>query len=475
MYNELTDTTPSSPENETFVFSKATPGLLVAYAVAGSVPFDRCPIKTPFCIGRSAECDMTIRDTEVSKFHLTIMEESGKFFLHDQGSMNGTYLNGLRIIDKEPIRDGDIIRVGRAVLVFHIKANKLVMPRRPPRFGFVGGFHTALVVDELKLAAHSSRHILLAGPSGSGKELAADALAVFYGDHGAALPILAHNAARFSSEEEAASTLFGVAPRVFSNVDARPGLIESAKNGVLFLDEIHNLPARVQRTLLRTIEDGFYSRIGETKARATEVRFVFASNQSPPDYGLAHDLLARLRVMNLPSLKERIADIPEIFVSLLEKELRVNGISSLDTVKAVKAVNSAHFEAMCLDGFQSSNVRGIIDTIDNIISRLCADVPPKEAIQEVFSERFGRGPVGKRYVRIPKSTPQKAAPSGSKYEVAKQQIIATYLQCNGNISETERALKRSNFPCTRKWLAHFIKVEWRIKTPPKGSRKNIPG
>ena len=429
-------------------------------------------MKGSFSIGRSPECNLTIVDSEVSKVHCVITEESDTYFLEDRNSTNGTFLNGVRLVEKQALHSGDVIRTGRAILVFHQSAAKMLRPKAPSRFGLVGSFHTAGLTDELKQAAHSSRHVLLAGPSGSGKELAARALAALYGQAGSPLNLLAHNTARFSSEEEAASTLFGVAPRVFSNVDARPGLIELAKEGVLFLDEIHNLPGRVQRTLLRTIEDGNYARIGETLTRTTAVRFVFASNQAPPDYGLAHDLLARLRVVRILPLSERVADIPEIFTAVLNDVLRQRGLSS---PAVFQELGSAHYEAMCLDGFGENNVRGIIDIADRIASMLSSGYPAGQAVGDVFSERFGRGPVGrrqeKRRARLPLSLFKRASrdedQSSSKYESNKQRIIAAYLECNGNLSATERVLKSDGIHCNRKWLGYFIKEKWAVEAPKK--------
>ena len=128
-----------------------------------------------------------------------------------------------------------------------------------------------------------------------GPELAAKALAKMM-----KRPIIAHNAAKFGSDDEAAANLFGVAPRVFTNVDARPGLFEKSDKKVLFLDDINNLPKRHQKSLLRVIEEGLVSRIGDTRQRKIEVRCLFAANEPPPRYGLEHDLLARLRVLEIP-------------------------------------------------------------------------------------------------------------------------------------------------------------------------------
>ena len=70
--------------------------------------------------------------------------------------------------------------------------------------------------------------------------------------------------------------------KVFSNVEPRIGVIEKADGGTLLGDEVHNLPPRVQRGLLRLVEDGLFSRIGETTERPINVRFILASNAPPP-------------------------------------------------------------------------------------------------------------------------------------------------------------------------------------------------
>ncbi len=346
----------------------------------------------------------------------------------------------------------------------------MVTPPPLDRFGMAGSFHSGTIIQGLLEAARSSRHVLLTGPSGAGKELAASALCRMLSTTESPLPMLDYNAARFTSEDEATATLFGVAPRVFSNVDARPGLIEQARGGVLFLDEVHNLPVRVQRSLLRTIEGDCYSRIGESKRRSTEVTFVLASNEPPPGYGLAHDLLARLRVVTIPPLRERIADIPDIFMVALSRELERNGLGE----EAVfRQLGADHFEAMCLDGFAATNVRGILDLVDRLVAKMVTGIPPKEAVAVVFQQRFGNGPVATRHAT--NKTSQPATPMGdvdtpaagngdvgSHYEVYRKQIEIAFEQCRGNLTATERMLRSSGIRCSRRWLGIYTK-KWGLR------------
>ncbi|MCP4604870.1 MAG: AAA domain-containing protein [Proteobacteria bacterium] len=161
--------------------------------------------------------------------------------------------------------------------------------------------------------------------------------------------------------------------------------IEKADGGIFFLDEAHNLPRRVQKSLLRVVEDGKIGRIGETDSKEVDVRFVFASNEPPKSFGLEKDLLARLMVIEIPPLNERPADIPDIFDRLLnEAQLRA-GVSLQLTRESVRA---SQYETLMLDGFEQDNVRGLIKIADAIATRAATGLQPEMAIDEIFDELY---------------------------------------------------------------------------------------
>jgi transcriptional regulator with AAA-type ATPase domain len=454
-------------EGKLFGGKASLPGILVAHAPQGAVTVDRCRIKTPFTVGRSSSCDLPVREDKVSKRHLEITRSAEGFYIEDLSSTNGTFLNGHPLIHRRMLEDGAIIRIGQTVLVFHLDIRPMLETPSSERFGIVGRFHAAPYIRCLAEAACSGRHLLLAGPSGTGKELSAHAVARLLSPSDTPLKMIPHNAARFSSEEEAAASLFGVAPKVFSNVDARIGLIEAAEGGVLFLDEIHNLPTRVQRSLLRVIEDGQFARIGEVVTRKSEVRFVFAGNAPSPDFGLAPDLLARLRVVRVPPLCERSADIPTLFIHLLHIALSRQNMN-VDTVSP--HLKGDHFESLCLDSFQGDNVRGLIDLADRISTKIVSGIDPKDAVASVFSERFldsntGASPRLSGVVSKKTLDGREGIRRGgvaSNYESHRDIIVAAYRECDGNLSATVRLLTERGIRCSRRWLAIFLD-KWEVR------------
>jgi DNA-binding NtrC family response regulator len=224
------------------------------------------------------------------------------------------------------VRAGDLIEIAGELLFLAVE-RPAELPAMPlpaalvpafasaDAFGMVGESAAAWELRRsLAFCAGRGDHVLLTGPSGTGKELAAHAIHALSRRGGARL--IARNAATFPDGIIDAE-LFGNA-RDYPNpgMPERPGLIGAAEGSTLFLDEIGELPHGLQAHLLRVLEGGDYQRLGEARSRRADVRVIAATNRAAQT--LKHDVLARLRLrVQLPPLAERREDIPLLARHLL--------------------------------------------------------------------------------------------------------------------------------------------------------------
>jgi len=131
--------------------------------------------------------------------------------------------------------------------------------------------------NQIILFAATPFPVLIEGESGSGKELVA--MAMKHLNKNTNAPFLVFNCAAISPNL-LASTLFGHAKGSFTGANqAQSGFFEDAADGILFLDEIGELPPELQANLLRVLENGEYQRVGETTARKSRARIIAATNR----------------------------------------------------------------------------------------------------------------------------------------------------------------------------------------------------
>jgi len=167
--------------------------------------------------------------------------------------------------------------------------------------------------NQITLLSKLSYSVLISGESGVGKELVAKALYQKSNRCGKMITVNCPNISRELFESE----LFGHIKGAFSGAhENKTGKIDAAEDGVVFFDEIGDMPFELQAKLLRVIEDRTYYPVGSNEKKTTNARFIFASNQDLMDMvskkQFRSDLLARINQFSIkvPSLKEHPEDIP---------------------------------------------------------------------------------------------------------------------------------------------------------------------
>jgi len=172
-------------------------------------------------------------------------------------------------------------------------------------------------------------NVLICGESGTGKELVARA--VHFKSERWRAPFVAVNCSAIP-QGLLESELFGHERGAFTGAtERRAGKFELAGNGTLFLDEISDLPLELQPKLLRAIQEREFTRVGGSEIQRLQARIIAASNQdleaAVADRRFREDLYFRLRVIpiDLPPLRERREDIPELIDYFVAKAAREMG------------------------------------------------------------------------------------------------------------------------------------------------------
>ncbi|PCF95913.1 sigma-54 interaction domain-containing protein [Vreelandella nigrificans] len=176
----------------------------------------------------------------------------------------------------------------------------------------------------LKRVAPSDANVLMLGESGVGKSAFAKQLHRW--SQRCDGPFIDVNCAAIP-ENLFESEMFGYQPGAFSGAarQGKAGLLEQAEGGTLFLDEIGELPLLMQTKLLKVIQDGSLTRLGDTRPRRVDFRLVVATNQNLAKQVEAGqfrlDLYYRLNVIpvTLPPLRERREDIPDLVEACLKR------------------------------------------------------------------------------------------------------------------------------------------------------------
>ncbi|WP_275975289.1 sigma-54-dependent transcriptional regulator [Alkalimarinus coralli] len=221
------------------------------------------------------------------------------------------------------------------------------------------GIHN--VRELMSQVADKDVSVLITGESGTGKEVVARNL--HYNSHRRNKPFVPVNCGAIPAEL-LESELFGHEKGAFTGaITARAGRFELAEGGTLFLDEIGDMPLNMQVKILRVLQERTFERVGGNKTLKSDVRVIAATHKDLEemivDGSFREDLYYRLNVfpIEMPSLKERVEDIP-----LLMNEL----ISRMETEKRGSIrFNSAAIMSLCRHEWPG-NVRELANLVERL-------------------------------------------------------------------------------------------------------------
>jgi two-component system repressor protein LuxO len=232
----------------------------------------------------------------------------------------------------KPVAGADLARRARLLIEAEAKARPVVPQRRaqPDFEGFIGGSSAMKAVyEQIRRIAPSKAPVFVTGESGTGKEVTAQALHARSGRPAARFVALNCGAIPKDLIE---SEIFGHVKGAFTGAtEDRAGAAELADGGTLFLDEICEMDLALQTKLLRFIQTGEVRRVGDTRIRKVDVRFVCATNRDPlADVAAGRfreDLYYRLCVLpiHLPPLRQRGADVPALAEAFLTRFAQEEG------------------------------------------------------------------------------------------------------------------------------------------------------
>ena len=298
-----------SDEADTLHSTDTTRALHAVIVVGDDMRVVELPLGGELIFGRGRTCDVTIDHPTVSRQHAALRLDA-PMAIRDLGSANGTTTRGQELVPDEwaPLHAGEAIHLGDVVLVIRRQTRRDRAPEEARLF--------ERLEPTLARVAAGSISVLVLGETGAGKEICAETIhrlsprsgRTFLRLHCAAMP-----------ETLLESELFGHERGAFTGAHAaKPGLLESAEGGTVFLDEIGELPPAVQVKLLRVLDTREVMRVGGLTPRTVDVRFIAATHRDLRAEVQAgrfrEDLFYRLSAVTVrvPPLRERRDELPAL-------------------------------------------------------------------------------------------------------------------------------------------------------------------
>jgi transcriptional regulator of acetoin/glycerol metabolism len=382
---------------------------------------------------------LKLADPWASVAHAELRLTPEGWVLEDQGSKNGTLVNGApakRVV----LEDGDLFEVGRNFFLFRDEVPTSpadLLDHHPSPADGVAAVLTTLLPElarhfvELMTVAPSQLSIVIRGETGTGKELVAQAVHALSARPGDFVPVNCAAIAPTLVESE----LFGHKKGAFTGaLEDRAGLVRTSDHGTLFLDEIGDMGAVPQAALLRVLQEKQVLSVGANRPVDVDLRVCSATHR---DVGalvregkFREDLLARLSGFNLelPPVRERREDLG-LFVRALILRLTKAGASQIRI--SPKAGRTLMLHSWPL------NVRELEKSLER-----CLALATDGLIQEAH---------------LPDEVRAGAAPPAALEDEDRQrraQLEALLKEHGGNISAVARAMGKDRVQI-RRWIKRF--------------------
>jgi two-component system, NtrC family, response regulator AtoC len=274
------------------------------------------PARGALAIGRGQGCEILVDHPSVSRRH-AVLHVGPELGVEDLASANGTRVAGRAVLPGSVVRfvPAHVVEIGDALLTIQ-------GARGDPREE--SPVETMAEVERLvALVAKGTISVVLLGETGVGKEVVAERIHRL--SPRVSGPLVRINCAAFT-DQLVESELFGHERGAFTGATvSKPGLLEAADGGTMFLDEVAELPLPLQAKLLRVLEAREVTRVGALRPRAIDVRYVCATNRDLVELCAARafreDLYHRLNgiTIRIPPLRWRRAEIAPLARAFAEE------------------------------------------------------------------------------------------------------------------------------------------------------------
>ncbi|MCH9648892.1 MAG: sigma-54 dependent transcriptional regulator [Deltaproteobacteria bacterium] len=337
--------------------------------------------------------------------------------------VGGLALEGPLDISLEELGKGVVLSLAQRVLLYLHFVDPLP-PQEVPQFDLVGqSSQMAEVREEIQRVACRSIPVLVRGPTGSGKELVAQA--IHRTGPRSSGPFVSVNMAAIPPSL-AAAELFGVVPGAFTGADRRrSGFFQQAHGGTLFLDEVGETPREIQALLLRALDEKEIRPVGGDVTRKVNVRVLAATDLDLEEAILGKNFLGPLfhRLAGyeifLPPLKNRRQDIPLLLGHFLRQELEAMGCAHRLEARAAGA--SCWLPASLMERFLAYSWPGNVRQLRNLAQRLAVAFGDAEKIgtgwrlKRLLASTLGEKSSGRPLAAAHNST-QQSTPQPSQIE-----------------------------------------------------------